>query len=166
MRTGEHKSNRGDVLLTIVGTIGRAAVVPEDISCFTVQRSVAVLKTYNTLNSRFLMYHLLFLTDYLKNKSRGVAQKGIYLGQLKELEILFPPLPEQERIVGVLDEAFEGIATATGQAEKNLQNARELFQSVLQSTFSQKGMIGWRRLLGALPMSPWGKVQKEAVITM
>ena len=38
-----------------------------------------------------------------------------------------------------MDEAFEGIATATAQAEKNLQNARELFQSVLQSTFSQKG---------------------------
>ena len=48
-----------------------------------------------------------------------------------------PPLAEQERIVGILDEAFEGIAAATAQAEKNLHNARELFQSVLQSTFSQ-----------------------------
>ena len=41
--------------------------------------------------------------------------------------------------MGILDEAFEGIAAATAQAEKNLHNARELFQSVLQSTFSQKG---------------------------
>ncbi|MAZ75447.1 MAG: restriction endonuclease subunit S, partial [Deltaproteobacteria bacterium] len=48
-------------------------------------------------------------------------------------------LPEQERIVGILDEAFEGIAAATAQAQKNLHTARELFQSVLQSTFSQKG---------------------------
>ena len=49
--------------------------------------------------------------------------------------------------MGILDEAFEGIAAATAQAEKNLHNARELFQSVLQSTFSQKG-DDWVRHLG------------------
>ena len=42
----------------------------------------------------------------------------------------------------ILDEAFEGITTATAHAERNLHNARELFQSVLQSTFEQKGE-GW-----------------------
>lgn len=54
-------------------------------------------------------------------------------------KILLPPLAEQKRIVAILDEAFEGIATATAHAERNLHNARELFQSVLQSTFEQKG---------------------------
>ena len=52
------------------------------------------------------------------------------------------PVPEQQRIVGILDEAFEGIATAKANAEKNLQNARALFESHLQSVFTQRGK-GW-----------------------
>ena len=51
-------------------------------------------------------------------------------------------LPEQQRIVGILDEAFDGIATAKANAEKNLQNARALFESHLQSVFTQRGE-GW-----------------------
>jgi type I restriction enzyme S subunit len=52
------------------------------------------------------------------------------------------PLAEQQRIVGILDEAFAGIATAKANAEKNLQNARALFESHLQSVFTQRGP-GW-----------------------
>ena len=52
------------------------------------------------------------------------------------------PLSEQQRIVGILDQAFAGIATAKANAEKNLQNARALFESYLQSVFSQRGE-GW-----------------------
>ncbi|MBU1666236.1 MAG: restriction endonuclease subunit S [Gammaproteobacteria bacterium] len=53
-----------------------------------------------------------------------------------------PPLPEQHRIVAILDEAFDGIATAKANAEKNLQNARALFESHLQSVFTERGE-GW-----------------------
>jgi restriction endonuclease S subunit/predicted nucleotidyltransferase len=61
---------------------------------------------------------------------------------LKELEIKYPPLTEQQRIVGLLDEAFESLATAKANAEKNLQNAHALFESHLQSVFTQRGP-GW-----------------------
>ena len=129
-----------DVLLTIVGTVGRVAVVPEEFPRITLQRSVGVLKPLESeVVSRFLMFALQSELQAILGEARGVAQKGIYLKQLRELTIPVPPLAEQERIVGILDEAFEGIAAATAQAEKNLHNARELFQSVLQSTFSQKG---------------------------
>lgn len=57
-------------------------------------------------------------------------------------EIPVPPLAEQQRIVGLLDEAFEGLATAKANAEKNLQNARALFESHLQTVFTQRGP-GW-----------------------
>ena len=60
----------------------------------------------------------------------------------KAIKIKFPPLPEQQRIVGVLDEAFAGLATAQANAEKNLQNARALFESHLESVFTQRGE-GW-----------------------
>jgi restriction endonuclease S subunit len=61
---------------------------------------------------------------------------------LKELEIKYPPLAEQQRIVGLLDEAFEGLATAKANAEKNLHNARAFLESHLQSVFTQRG-LGW-----------------------
>ena len=61
---------------------------------------------------------------------------------LRELEVCYPSLPEQQRIVTLLDEAFEGIATARANAEKNLLNARAIFESHLQSVFTQSGE-GW-----------------------
>jgi type I restriction enzyme S subunit len=54
-----------------------------------------------------------------------------------------PPLPEQHRIVAILDEAFDGIATAKANAEKNRQNARALFESYLNAVFTQRGE-GWK----------------------
>ena len=61
---------------------------------------------------------------------------------LSDLVVEIPPLPEQQRIVGILDEAFDGIATAKANAEKNLQSARALFESHLQAVFTQRGN-GW-----------------------
>lgn len=58
---------------------------------------------------------------------------------LKEVNICFPDLAEQQRIVSILDEAFEGIATATANAELNMANARDVFQSHLASVFMQEG---------------------------
>lgn len=133
----------GDVLLTIVGTVGRVAVVDERLPKFTLQRSVAVLKTErDKIEPRFLMRYLQSALEHLTNSARGVAQKGIYLNQLKTLDIPVPPIAEQKRIVAILDEAFEAIDKAKQNAEKNLQNARELFESHLQSVFTQRGE-GW-----------------------
>jgi type I restriction enzyme S subunit len=63
---------------------------------------------------------------------------------LKELKIKYPDTAEQHRIVAILDEAFDGIATAKANAEKNLQNARALFESHLQSVFTERG-DGWKQ---------------------
>lgn len=72
----------------------------------------------------------------------GSTVRNLNIGLVKRVEIPFPPLPEQQRIVGILDEAFDGIATAKANAERNLQNARALFESHLQSVFTQRGE-GW-----------------------
>jgi len=129
-----------DILLTIVGTIGRCAVVPFDTPKITLQRSVAVIRSNcEIVEPRFLMYSFLSRNEELNSKARGVAQKGIYLETLRELEVEFPPLPEQHRIVNILDESFDGIATAKGNAEKNLQNAKALFDSTVNSVFANRG---------------------------
>ena len=70
-----------------------------------------------------------------------------------------PPLAEQQRIVGVLDEAFAGLATAQANAENNLQNARALFESDLQSVFTQRGK-GWvettlEKVFDVQPQNRW-----------
>lgn len=62
---------------------------------------------------------------------------------LDTIRVPVPPLPEQQRIVGILDKAFAGLAVAVANAEKNLQNARALFESHLQSVFTQRGE-GWK----------------------
>ncbi|NCO37018.1 MAG: hypothetical protein GW893_24565, partial [Armatimonadetes bacterium] len=72
----------------------------------------------------------------------GLTVPKLNQGSLREIPIPVPPLPEQQRIVGILDEAFDGIATAKANAEQNLQNARALFESHLQSVFTQRGE-GW-----------------------
>ena len=69
-------------------------------------------------------------------------RRGLNMGLVRSIKIPIAPLAEQQRIVGLLDEAFEGLATAKANAEKNLQNARALFESHLQSVFTQRGP-GW-----------------------
>lgn len=87
----------------------------------------------------FLFYFLLSKKDELVAQATGNAQPNISQIKIKNTEVPFPPHPEQQRIVGILAEAFDGIATAKATAEQNLQNARALFESHLQSVFSQHG---------------------------
>src|SRR5260370_35973228 len=73
----------------------------------------------------------------------GAAQPQITRTNLAPLEISYPvSVDEQQRIVGLLDEAFAGIATAKANAEKNLQNARALFESHLDSALTHPGKGG------------------------
>ena len=94
----------GDVLLTIVGTVGRVAVVTNDMPRFTLQRSVAVLHPHREIClSRYLMYALRSRRALIEKTARGVAQKGIYLGEVGDIDLFIPILEQQESIVGILD---------------------------------------------------------------
>ncbi len=103
----EHKRTKistGDVLLTIVGTVGRTAVVDEDMPSFALQRSVAVLHPKKDVcSARFLMYALRGKRSYIENRAKGVAQKGIYLGEVSDIDIQIPEAIEQDTIVEKLD---------------------------------------------------------------
>ncbi|EJO5243164.1 restriction endonuclease subunit S [Salmonella enterica] len=94
---------KNDVLLTIVGSIGRSAVVLDDKS-FVLQRSVAVIDT--SLYSHFLSNFFKAITaqNYFIENGKGTAQKGIYLGQLSLMLIPVPSLGEQKRISDRLNE--------------------------------------------------------------
>ena len=79
-----------------------------------------------------------YLND-VEREATGTTRKRISRQNLGAISIPIPPLPEQQRIVAILDEAFVAIATSKENAEKNLQNARELFESHLQSVFTKCG---------------------------
>ncbi len=88
------------------------------------------------LDYKFLYYYLYANVDLLNALGTGTTFKELSATRLKEVRLPLPPLAEQRRIVGILDEAFAGIATATANAQKNLANARELFISTLDSVFN------------------------------
>jgi type I restriction enzyme S subunit len=83
--------------------------------------------------------------EYLQavaSECTGTTRNRISRNNLGLTPIPVPPLPEQQRIVALLDEAFAGLATAKANAERNLQNARAIFESHLESVFSKRGE-GW-----------------------
>ena len=90
----------------------------------------------------FLYYFLLSKQQDLVAQATGNAQPNISQIKIKNTILPIVPLPEQQRIVAILDEAFSAIATAKANAEKNLQNARAIFESHLQFVFTQRGP-GW-----------------------
>ncbi|MBU2541944.1 restriction endonuclease subunit S [Patescibacteria group bacterium] len=84
----------------------------------------------NISDAKFLFY----LIQNISFDHTGI-HKRYWISEYSKIEILLPPLPEQHRIVKILDEVFEKIAKAKENAEKNLQNAKDLFESYLQSVF-------------------------------
>lgn len=116
----------GDILLTIVGTIGRCAVFSSTRS-ITLQRSVAVIRPKGDVKSRYLMYCLIGKNAELNEEAHGIAQKGLYLKQLALVPVPIPPIQEQEKIVAELD-------CLTGIIEKKKEQLKEL-DNLAQSIF-------------------------------
>ncbi len=134
------KAKRGDVLITVKGSgVGKINLLDEDE--VAISRQLMAVRVTGAEPS-FVHAILSSTFDHFQSLSTGAAIPGISREQVLGLTIALPPLAEQQRIVGLLDEAFEGLATAKANAEKNLQNARALFESHLQSVFTQRGP-GW-----------------------
>ena len=99
------KVMQGDLLITIVGTLGRSCVF-SDNKKITLQRSVACLTPL--IYNHFLKYYMdsSSIQKYMTTNAKGTAQKGFYLNQLEQLPIMIPPLTEQQRIVARIEKIF------------------------------------------------------------
>jgi type I restriction enzyme S subunit len=145
----EHARTRiapGDVLLTIVGSIGRSAVVPDGFQDFTLQRSVAVL-TPNGLLPKYLMYQLQApsLQRLLEKTARGTAQKGVYLKTLGEIPILVAPLDEQNAIVAEIEKQFSRLDEAVANLKRVKANLKRYKAAVLKAAVEGKLTEQWRK---------------------
>jgi type I restriction enzyme S subunit len=129
------------LLITCRGATCGSVNISEPKSWITGNAMVVRLKNVS-IEMRFLEYLFRGGIDISKAIT-GAAQPQITRTNLAPLEIKYPvDVTEQQRIVGILDEAFDAITTAKANAEQNLQNARALFESHLQSVFTQRGE-GW-----------------------
>ena len=99
------KVMQGDLLITIVGTLGRSCVF-SDNKKITLQRSVACLTPL--IYNHFFKYYMdsSSIQKYMTTNAKGTAQKGFYLNQLEQLPIMIPPLTEQQRIVARIEKIF------------------------------------------------------------
>jgi type I restriction enzyme S subunit len=85
------------------------------------------------IDDRFLLYFL--TTIDARDLMQDIAYPSLKTSDISLIPISLPPLPEQQRIVSILDDAFAAIAKAKANAEQNLKNAKELFESYLQGVF-------------------------------
>ncbi|MDX9918553.1 MAG: restriction endonuclease subunit S [Paludibacter sp.] len=133
---------QGDLLIAMSGATTGKLGINNSETVFYLNQRVGKFIPMKHLNKIFLYY---FLTTKVEESLRiaiGAAQPNLSTEQIYSFEIPLPPLPEQQRIVSILDEAFAAIAKAKANAEQNLKNARELFDCYLQRVFEIKGE-GW-----------------------
>ncbi|MDD2500178.1 MAG: restriction endonuclease subunit S [Geobacter sp.] len=128
------------VIATRVG-LGKVCLLAQDTAINQDLKGV-IPKNPGKLMVSYLFQWFKNSTQIIIDEGTGATVQGVKLPFIKSLIIPIPPIKEQQRIVGILDKAFESIATAKANAEKNLQNARALFESHLQAVFSQRGE-GW-----------------------
>lgn len=116
------------------GSAGRKIAFTNQNVCFG-NKLFAFVPNKN-VESKYVFYYY-FTSSFQKHFSTEMAGiiGGVSMNKFKDIEIPLPPLPEQQRIISILDEAFAAIAKAKANAEQNLKNAKELFESYLQGVF-------------------------------
>jgi type I restriction enzyme S subunit len=133
----------GDILIAMIGVNRGEVGLVNDARIFSI-KNVGLIKANPDIDMNYLLYYLKsdFARKHVDSQSRGGAQPFIGLTKLREFPIIRPRLKVQKQIVAKLDQAFADIEKAKANAEQNLKNARELFESYLQGVFSQS-QDGW-----------------------
>ena len=140
---GNGKVQKRDLLFCLRGSLGKFGVVDQDVEG-AIASSLVIVRPGAYLDCDFLAayFRSTLCTEMISKYANGAAQPNLSAKSLKEFEIPLPPLPEQKRIVAILDEAFAGIDAAVANTEKNLANARELFESYLNGIFAEAYSTG------------------------
>jgi type I restriction enzyme S subunit len=133
------------IFATVRPTHSRVALITEEYNEQVCSTGYFVLRGKDYICNQYLFYFL--LTDefngQMEKLQKGASYPAVTDTEVKNIFLRYPKsLSEQQRIVAILDEAFAGIAKAKANAEQNLKNAKELFESHLQGVFENRGE-GW-----------------------
>jgi type I restriction enzyme S subunit len=132
----KYEVNAGDFLIGMDGDFG--CYEWKGVTALLNQRVCRLQEFSSTLYPRFLFYGINKYLKAIEEVTAFATVKHISSKQIENIEIPLPPLPEQQRIVAILDDAFAKIEKAKANAEQNLKNAKELFESYLQGVFENK----------------------------
>jgi type I restriction enzyme, S subunit len=128
----------GDVLICKDGAgIGKLGIIRDLPSAATINSSLLLIRAKPEIESKFL-YHCLcspYFQEIVGSRLNGATTPHLYQRDIAEFPVHIPSLAEQQRIVGILDQAFAAIDTAKANADKNLQNTRDLYKSYVSNIF-------------------------------
>jgi type I restriction enzyme, S subunit len=150
----KRKLKFGDIIIEKSGggpkqPVGRVVLFQREVGEFSYSNftSVIRIKEHQKENIGHQFLHKFLMYEYVsgsteKMQSHSTGIRNLKFDEYKAIKVSIPPLPEQQRIVSILDEAFSSIEQAKENLQRNLQNTKEVFQSEINSIFSKKGK-GW-----------------------
>jgi type I restriction enzyme S subunit len=133
------------ILLCCTASVGEFAITTIPLTT-NQQFNGLVIRNQNYLKPKYLYYFCSTLKETLLNVSGKTTIDFVSKSKIQNIKIPIPPLLEQQRIVSIIDKAFEAIDNAIENTQKNLQNAKELLDSYLNSVF-ENGGEGWEKQL-------------------
>jgi len=151
----KRKLRYGDIILEKSGggpkqPVGRVIIFDKEQGDFSFSNFTSMIRIVNSAKVDFSYLHRFLFFSYIsgateKMQSHSTGIRNLKFDDYKDIYIPLPPLPEQQHIVSILDETFAAITQAKANAEQNLKNAKELFESYLQGVFEKKGE-GWESM--------------------
>ncbi|EKF8732894.1 TPA: restriction endonuclease subunit S, partial [Campylobacter jejuni] len=128
-----------NLYISIAGTIGKSGIIPKELNgAILTENAVKLEYIQNNISNKFMYFFTLsnIFKTQIQTSTKIVAQPKLAITRLKQIQIPLPPLKEQERIVGILDESFAKIDESIKILEQDLLNLDELMQSALQKAFN------------------------------
>jgi len=129
---------QGNVIIATRVGLGKVCLLKNDTAINQDLKGIIPLNL-KILSIGYLYRWFTSISNKIINEGTGATVQGVKLTYINSLSIPLPPLKEQQRIVAILDKAFTAIATAKENAQQNLLNAKELFESYLQNVFENNG---------------------------